>query len=610
MNSGFFLKKTLSSKSPNKQKNLNTIMFDHSIFSYTNPKPINRPRAFLDCLIILLFFILIYGLSLGSYPIYSPDEARYSEIAFEMLHTHQWLIPHLNGILFIDKPPLFYWLQSISLSIFGIHPWSLRVLPLICQVILTISCYLSAYFLGNRRCAILAAVIMGTSIMGFVMSHVPNMDILVAMLISVSLLLALTLIHTHKAKISKKIYGCYILVALAVLAKGAIGLVLPALVFGGYILLSGQWHLLKKIRLFTGLCLVAIIVAPWFILMQHVDHDFMYFFFYVQQIERYVSHHFNAQNPFYTYPLSLFIGLIPFNVLALHSLLKSISTCLHPQRLRVPIFLAWWAIGITLFFSIPASKTLGYILPALPPLVILTALDWGNNCLNITKAQRASIIGQALVILSIGSAIFIIPHIKYIHLPITTAMMKYLIILAIVLLAGGMLTFIFSFKKTATASITALSVTAMSICLGIGFAISQPSVASAIIPNTVSVAKIINTYQQPGDTIASYHNYFYDLPLLMKRHITIVTHLPLPKVTEQDNWAGQFQAGLQWQHNQKIIINDSAFHALWHSKQRVWAVVNHKQWSEFKTFIGYPIHIISQEQSNYLVTNFQLKRPQ
>src|SRR4051812_46032658 len=78
--------------------------------------------ALLLCILLGFFFFLL----LGSRPLFIPDEGRYAEIARAMLASHDWITPHLNGIEYFEKPPLFYWLGAISLYGFGVNLWAIR----------------------------------------------------------------------------------------------------------------------------------------------------------------------------------------------------------------------------------------------------------------------------------------------------------------------------------------------------------------------------------------------------------------------------------------------------------------------------------------------------
>src|SRR5579864_7807694 len=72
---------------------------------------------------------LFYALWIGTHPLFTPDEGRYSEVAREMVVSGDYITPRLNGVAFLDKPALYYWLQAIAIHFFGLKEWTLRLWP-------------------------------------------------------------------------------------------------------------------------------------------------------------------------------------------------------------------------------------------------------------------------------------------------------------------------------------------------------------------------------------------------------------------------------------------------------------------------------------------------
>src|ERR1700730_2248878 len=76
-----------------------------------------------------ILFLCFYTILLGSHSLITPDEGRYSEIAREMLLSGDYITPRVNGVAFLDKPILYYWLQTITINLFGLKEWALRLFP-------------------------------------------------------------------------------------------------------------------------------------------------------------------------------------------------------------------------------------------------------------------------------------------------------------------------------------------------------------------------------------------------------------------------------------------------------------------------------------------------
>src|SRR3990167_5608793 len=83
----------------------------------------------MDIIGLAIILIVFYMAWLGSYALFTPDEARYSEVGREMIATGDFITPRVNGVAFLDKPILYYWLQALSLHVFGVHEWAVRFFP-------------------------------------------------------------------------------------------------------------------------------------------------------------------------------------------------------------------------------------------------------------------------------------------------------------------------------------------------------------------------------------------------------------------------------------------------------------------------------------------------
>ncbi|MBT5541188.1 MAG: glycosyltransferase family 39 protein, partial [Alphaproteobacteria bacterium] len=88
-----------------------------------------------DLFFLSLGLSLLFGFMLGERPLAVPDEGRYMEIPREMLASWDFITPRLNGVKYFEKPPLFYWLQTIPIKLFGISEWAGRLCPMILGII-------------------------------------------------------------------------------------------------------------------------------------------------------------------------------------------------------------------------------------------------------------------------------------------------------------------------------------------------------------------------------------------------------------------------------------------------------------------------------------------
>src|SRR5262249_22217637 len=124
---------------------------------------------------------------LGTRPLFIPDEGRYAEIAREMATSGDYITPYLNGIKYFEKPPLFYWLGAAAIKIGGLNLWFIRSINAFLGLLGCLFTYITARKIYDRLTGLLAALILGTSLLYFVMVHMVSMDLTVTIFLTISL---------------------------------------------------------------------------------------------------------------------------------------------------------------------------------------------------------------------------------------------------------------------------------------------------------------------------------------------------------------------------------------------------------------------------------------
>ncbi|HEY4592211.1 MAG TPA: phospholipid carrier-dependent glycosyltransferase, partial [Thermoanaerobaculia bacterium] len=169
-------------------------------------------------------------------------------------------------------------------------------------------------------------------------------------------------------------YGMFAAAALATLAKGLIGFVIPGAVIFFYLLFARRWRLLLRVPWIGGIAVFLAIALPWHVLAAQRNPDFLWFYFVHEHFQRYATPEADRQAPFWFFAAVLALGLLPWS-----GLLPSAARLFRSGAGRLRdrpgvIFLACWAGFVFLFFSASQSKLVPYILPAMPPLAVLMAL--------------------------------------------------------------------------------------------------------------------------------------------------------------------------------------------------------------------------------------------
>jgi 4-amino-4-deoxy-L-arabinose transferase-like glycosyltransferase len=345
-------------------------------------------------------------------PLLLPDEGRYAGVAWEMLRSGDWLTPTLNGLPYFHKPPLFYWITASSLAGFGLTEWAARVAPAIGFSLAVASPYwLVRRWLGPRPASIAALALLAQPL-ALVAGQYANLDMLVAGLITLTIV---ALAHATLQMDSNPRTGRPALrlawgaAALGVLAKGLIGIVIPAAVIGGWLLLSGRWRTIIRTvtRCPEGPVVFVLIAAPWFLLMERIHPGFLDYFFVYQHFTRFATGGFNNQQPVWFYPAVLTLFSLPWLVWIAR---RALGDRLPAGPERDLVLLCWiWLAAVILFFSIPRSKLVGYVLPAVPPLALLAAAglrargDPGPAAIRLWRGAAAfGIVGSLVAVVVIA----------------------------------------------------------------------------------------------------------------------------------------------------------------------------------------------------------------
>lgn len=334
-----------------------------------------RPLAH-PLLLGLLFLVWLLATT-GIRPLALPDEGRHAGAAWEMLRSVQWLTPTLDGLPYFHKPLLFYWLTALSIEMFGIADWSLRLVSVLGAVVAAAS----GYRLFSRWLGLSAArwflLVLATLPLFYGGSQYANHDMLVACFIAGAIALAADALLSADAGLPwrRAMLLAWTCMALGLLSKGLIGIVLPGGVILFWMLLQRRWRWMAQLLWLPGPLLFFAIASPWFVLMQLKFPEFFDYFFIHQHFQRFTQTSFNNQQPFWFYPAVLLLACLPWSPLLLGRLLPG-SLRLAPatgERRALRQLLWTWIIVITVFFSLPSSKLFGYILPVMPALAMLIA---------------------------------------------------------------------------------------------------------------------------------------------------------------------------------------------------------------------------------------------
>ena len=302
-----------------------------------------------------------------------PDEGRYAGVAWEMLRSNSPMVPLLDGMPYFHKPPLYYWLAQISYALFGVHEFSARLPSLLGAWSAGAGLYAFVLRYRNAVQARWSVVVLGSMPLFFGAAQFANMDMLVASMITLCVLAAADTALRREQGLPFRAMSIAtgVLAALAVLAKGLIGLALPGAIVLAWLLLRRDWRGMRALLWVPALLAFAVVAVPWFALMQVKFPGFYHYFFVYQHFERFAQSGFNNAQPFWFY-VPIVVGLaLPWSIWGAALFTPRYWREADPQGLRR--LMAIWIAVVLVFFSIPQSKLIGYVLPVFPPLAFLIA---------------------------------------------------------------------------------------------------------------------------------------------------------------------------------------------------------------------------------------------
>jgi 4-amino-4-deoxy-L-arabinose transferase-like glycosyltransferase len=327
-------------------------------------------------------FLFFFGL--GAFGLVGADEPRYAQIGREMLERHDWVTPVLNGQPWLEKPVLLYWNEMISYSLFGVQDWAARVPSALFGfgLVLAIFFFMRRFRPGAEMDAALIAASLA-AVIGF--GRGASTDMQVSAPFCVAMLAWWAWNET-----GKRIWlgWFYTLLAVGTLAKGPVAPGLAVLIVAAYAGLRREKNVFLRTLWLPGFLIYFAVTLPWFIAVQIRTPQFFRVFFIEHNLERFGTNLYQHQQPFWYYIPVFLVSVLPWTVFAVSALVDACAGCVRlfrddsdagaapnePEKdAWLSRFLLLWIAIPVVFFSISRSKLPGYILPAIPPVAVLTA---------------------------------------------------------------------------------------------------------------------------------------------------------------------------------------------------------------------------------------------
>jgi 4-amino-4-deoxy-L-arabinose transferase-like glycosyltransferase len=321
-------------------------------------------------LLLVLFALVVFLPGIGARDLWNPDEPRYAEVAREMRADGHWLVPHLNGRVYAEKPPLMFWaIAGVSFLTGGVGPAATR-LPSVAAAIA------AALFVGGighrlfeRRVGWWAALVFLSGAKILWQGRVGQIDMLLVALVTAAMYFFVRgLVEERPAH-----YRLFFLfTGLATLAKGPVGLLPPLLAVVAWALVSGERRVLAEMRIPTGLLVWLGVVLAWLVpAIVAGGREYFEVIVLKQNLDRY-AHPWGHHQPWHYYLTVIPADFFPWSLFLPVAIWIGWRRLFGPARRGVLLALAWMVVTLV-FFSLSPGKRTVYILTMYPAMALLVA---------------------------------------------------------------------------------------------------------------------------------------------------------------------------------------------------------------------------------------------
>jgi 4-amino-4-deoxy-L-arabinose transferase-like glycosyltransferase len=344
--------------------------------------------------VLVLAAVLALGFDLGGYPLFDPDEGRNAEVAREMAETNDYVLPHLDGLPYLDKPVVYFAAAAAVMEVLGPTETAAR-LP---AYLFTLATIIVVVWFGKRRWGTdagwLAGLALATTLLVLAYARTTIFDSALAFCTTVAIL----------AFWDERPVLAWAAMGLGAITKGPVALLVPLITLIPYSLMTGRS--VRKLFPLAGLAAFAVVALPWFLAISYRIPEFPHYVFVRETFERVTTTRFHRTAPFWYYVPILPVAAFPWIIPALGRC-KSwrwawLARRVNPHA-QEAILLTCWVLGPLLFFTLNQSKLPQYVLPLMPPFALAAARVLGGAIGVASRAYAgiAATLGVALASLTL-----------------------------------------------------------------------------------------------------------------------------------------------------------------------------------------------------------------
>jgi len=319
-------------------------------------------------LLLLVLGLALFLPGIAARDLWNPDEPRYAEVAREMRVSGEYFVPHLNGRIYAEKPPLHFWsIAAASLATGEVDEVSARLPSLLAAIATLFLLFGIAYRLFDREVAWTSVLVFATSSKILWQSRVGQIDMTLIALVTLAIW---CFVRGYTEGRDGWFRLFFVATGLATLAKGPVGLLPPLLAVVVFALASGRRDLIRRLRIPTGLLIWAGIVLLWLApAILSAGREYYETIVFKQNLGRYADpwHHFQ---PWYYYLTVIPADFFPWAFFLPGAIRIGWRRYLEPERAGFRLALSWMLVTL-IFFSLSPAKRTVYILTMYPAMALL-----------------------------------------------------------------------------------------------------------------------------------------------------------------------------------------------------------------------------------------------
>lgn len=366
-------------------------------------------RASLITVVFALVVFHCFFTGLATFGFVGPDEPRYASIAREMARSGDWVTPRLNGAPWLEKPPLYYWSAAIGFRLFTTPEIAARVPSGIFALCAVLGILLVARRFYGRATALAVAWMLPATVAmtGFARAAATDMPFAACLTLAM-VSAAFFLFDEHPAHPRAVAAAFGVALGLAVLAKGPAAILLAGGSAALWAVATGNFRHVWRLCHPVAVLAFSAVALPWYVLCAARNPAFLRTFLLEHNVERFLTNRYQHQQPLWFFLPVLLIAVFPWTLLLVPALTDAWRALRTADWRKSPdVFFAAWILFPLVFFSASQSKLPGYILPAVPPLVLLLARTLAGNEVSVAPAPRFRLLWISITLMAAGFAPFL-----------------------------------------------------------------------------------------------------------------------------------------------------------------------------------------------------------